>query len=124
MALSRTSFSRREVAVTMLDLLLLILISSWLEARVLRLSRSVSTVFCTVVHVHLCICTTVAVVYSESTLFFECIETGWCWEALSSRCEWDQGNLSLVLVSRDNLSLFLHLAQWVSGAGSGWRTKG
>lgn len=32
--------------------------------------------------------------------------------------------VSLVLVSRDNLSLFLYLAQWVSGAGSGWRTKG
>lgn len=58
----------------MLDLLLLILISSWLEARVLRLSWSVSTVSCTVVHVHLCICPTVAVVYSESTLFFECID--------------------------------------------------
>lgn len=72
LVLSRTSFSRREVTVTMLDLLFLILISSRLEAWVLRLSWSVSTVFCTVVHVHLCICTTVAVVYS--TLFFECID--------------------------------------------------
>lgn len=63
-----SSCSRREVAVTLLDLrlllLLLLLISSRPEARVLRRSWSVGTVFCTVGYmyvwsVYLCICLSV-----------------------------------------------------------------
>lgn len=60
---------------------------------------------CICASVYLSICAAVAVVYSTLS---SSASTGWCWEAHSSCCE-RLGKLSLVLVSRDNLLLLVHL---------------